>query len=252
VERVVFDQLNRLEADHWWFVARRNILSGVIGRVLPDKAGNVDRAILEAGCGTGGNLEMLSGFGTVRAFEPDADARDIARAKKIGEIEAGTLPGGIPFEGTDFDLITAFDVLEHVEPDRESLAALGNRLAPQGRIVLTVPALPWMWSEHDVRHHHYRRYTRQSLAETIRAAGLKLHKITYFNTVLFPVVAGVRATKNLLGLDSAHDDRLPAGPINTLLCTLFSAEKPLVANGSLPIGVSLLAVAGRTDSPNGR
>jgi SAM-dependent methyltransferase len=245
MERIVFDQLNRLEANHWWFVARRAILSGVIERVLPDKA---DRSILEAGCGTGGNLEMLSGFGTVRAFEPDDDACEIARSKGIGDVEAGTLPDGIPFEGFDFDLIAAFDVLEHVEPDRESLTALSRRLTPEGRIILTVPALPWLWSQHDVRHHHFRRYTRRSLSETIEAAGLTLHKITYFNMVLFPAIAGVRATKNLFGLDSVHDDSMPSGPVNTLLCTLFSAEKPLVMRGCLPIGVSLLAVAGRSDN----
>jgi len=242
MDRAVFDQLERLEAEHWWFVARRAILAGVIERVFD---GRRDLSILEAGCGTGGNLEMLARFGTVRAFEPDDDARAVAQARGIGTIDAGTLPGGLPFDGTGFDMIAAFDVLEHVDADTASLTALGGRLKPNGRIVLTVPAFPWMWSEHDVRHHHFRRYTRRTLSDTISAAGLTLHKITYFNTVLFPAIAGVRATKSLLRLKDARDDSMPPAPLNALLCTLFSAEKPLVASGSLPVGVSLLAVAGR-------
>ncbi|NNE21875.1 MAG: class I SAM-dependent methyltransferase [Rhizobiales bacterium] len=239
MDREVFDRLDQLEDRHWWFSARRTILERVI-RDNAVKGGHTK--ILEAGCGTGGNLEMLASLGDLVAFEPDDDARKLAAGKSDCEIRHGTLPDGNPYRNEKFDLIVAFDVIEHVEQDEESLAALRRSLAPGGKLIMTVPALPWMWSAHDERHHHFRRYTRDSLAETVNRAGYHAVELTYFNTLLFPLIAGVRMVKKLFGMSQAEDDAMPPAPVNAILRSVFAAERFLIGRIPLPIGVSLLAV----------
>lgn len=239
MDRAVYSRLDQLEHRHWWFVARRMILSRVIERCFD---GRRDLKILEAGCGTGGNLEMLSRFGAVSAFEPDADARAIAAGKCDCDIRHGTLPDGNPYDGRTFDLIVAFDVIEHVEHDGASLAALRRCLAPGGRLIMTVPALPWMWSAHDERHHHFRRYTLASLIGTLDSAGFRIAQATYFNTLLFPLIAGARSVKRLFGLADSEDDRMPPAWLNRLLCGIFAGERFAIGRIPFPIGVSLLAV----------
>ena len=242
MERNVYHRLDQLEGEHWWFCARRQILKSVISRYVPC---HTRLRLLEAGCGTGGNLQMLSEFGSLDAFELDDEARHIARAKMHVDVKTGILPDGIPFAPGTYDVVAAFDVIEHVEQDVESLARLAGQLSPDGRLLMTVPALPWLWSSHDVTHHHFRRYTRRQLENVLRRAGLEPVGISYFNTLLFPAIAAVRLLKMVLRLKDGHDDAMPSPFINFLLKKIFGLESHLVGRVSLPIGVSLLAVAKR-------
>jgi SAM-dependent methyltransferase len=242
MERNVYHRLDQLEGEHWWFCARRRILKSVIARFAPRSTG---LRLLEAGCGTGGNLRMLSEFGSLAAFELDDEARDIARHKMPIDVKSGMLPDGIPFAPRSFDIVAAFDVIEHVERDVESLAKLREQLAPGGRLVMTVPALPWLWSQHDVTHHHFRRYTRGQLDATLRRAGLEPLRISYFNTLLFPAIAAVRLCKKAFGMKEEGDDSMPSAFVNCVLKEIFGFESNLVGRVPLPFGVSLLAVAQR-------
>lgn len=234
-----------IEEDHWWFVARRHILQDAIRRIAPltDGAG-----VLEAGCGTGGNLAMLEDFGRVSAFEPDAGARELARRKSGVQVSEGRLPTDVPFEGESFDLVVALDVLEHIDDDLAGLRALRDRLRPGGWMVITVPAFSFLWSHHDVVHHHKRRYRKKELTRLARQTGLSLVTATYFNTLLFPVIAAVRFVKNLLRRESADDAILPLRLVNVILAAVFASERHLVGRVSLPLGVSILMVARRSDS----
>lgn len=238
MDRAVFDRMAAQEEVHWWFSGRRAVIRAAIERLvdLPD-----DARILEAGCGTGGNLDMLGDFGALRAFELDEQARATAERKSGLAVAEGALPGPIPFPAETFDLIGLFDVLEHVEDDKASLAALSGRLRPSGRIVMTVPAFPWLWSAHDERHHHFRRYTRRYLSAVAREAGLCVEHSFYFNTALFPVATALRAVKRVTG-STAADDALPPPAINAALRTVFAAERHLVGRLKLPVGLSLCAV----------
>jgi SAM-dependent methyltransferase len=242
MERSVYRRLDQLEGRHWWFCARRQILKAVIERFAPRREG---LRLLEAGCGTGGNLRMLSQFGQLDAFELDSEAREIARGKLPIDIKNGMLPDGIPFAPGRYDIVAAFDVIEHVEQDVESLRRLKEQLAPGGRLVMTVPALPWLWSRHDATHHHFRRYTRSGLEAALVLAGLKPVKISYFNTLLFPLIAAVRLVKKVLGHEGAGDDTMPSPAVNEILKRIFGLESRLVGRIPLPLGVSLLAVAER-------
>ncbi len=242
MDRDVYRRLDALEGQHWWFAARRSILRSAIARYRP-RAG--DLRLLEAGCGTGGNLALLSEFGAVDAFELDDEARGVAIGKGAILVKKGMLPDDVPFAPGGYDIVAAFDVIEHVEEDVASLKSLGERLAPGGRLLMTVPALPWLWSGHDEAHHHYRRYVRKEVEEVLRQAGLKPVAVTYYNTLLFPLVVGTRFFKKLLGSHATPDDTMPGPAVNAMLRSIFAAERHLIGRLRMPIGVSLLAVAER-------
>jgi SAM-dependent methyltransferase len=239
MERIVYDRMAELDERHWWYRARREILAELIRRriPLPD-----DPRILEIGCGTGHNLEMLRRFGRVDGIEIDPAARELASRRLGHAIGDAPLPGlaGIPDRA--YDLVAILDVLEHVEEDRAALESIARRLRPEGKILITVPAHPWMWSAHDVVNHHKRRYTRRSLRRVLGEAGLKVELLSWFNSLLFPLAAAARVGARLTGRESS-DDTLPPAPVNRLFEILFGLERYAVGRLPMPPGVSLAAVA---------
>lgn len=238
-------EMSETESRHWWFSGRRAILSSIMANLtLPQPC-----RILEVGCGTGGNLQMLSGFGEVSAFEMDANARAIASKKtnNLHDIRAGRCPDEIPFHDRRFDLICLFDVLEHIDQDTETLISIKPLLRKNGRILITVPAYQWLWSAHDEFLYHKRRYSAAQLRKKIVAAGLRPVKTSYFNTILFPLAVIVRLKDKLLGAPSVTGTRVPPTSINKFLRTLFGAERFLLERFNLPFGVSLLCVIEAAD-----
>ncbi len=238
MDRIIFDRMAALDQTHWWYVARRKILSDFIARVVqPPK----DARILEIGCGTGHNFPVLQAFGHVDALEVDAPARAIARARlgrDVGDAPLPDLPG-VP--EASYDMIALLDVLEHIEDDCAALASIRTRLKPGGRVLLTVPANKWMWSAHDTVHHHFRRYNPSSLTAVASASGLSVDRMTHFNTLLFPLAAAVRVVGKLTGREEA-DDAQPAAPLNALFTGVFGFERHLIGRAPMPFGVSLAAV----------
>lgn len=228
-----------LEERHWWFVARRRIISELLSTLaLPQNA-----RLLEAGCGTGGNLRMLSRFGEVWAMEMDAFAREKARERGIARsIEEAVLPERPAFKGESFDAIVLFDVLEHLKEDVKSLAVLREQLAENGKLVITVPAFPFLWSDHDVACHHQRRYTKAVLCQAVREAGYRVTYVSYFNCWLFPLIAFVRFFQRAMG-KSGSDLQMPSETVNRVLTKLFASERHFIGRGSFPVGVSLALTA---------
>lgn len=237
MDRIIFDRMAELDQTHWWYVARRRVLSDFVVRVIrPPK----DARILEIGCGTGHNFGMLGAFGTVDGLEIDDAARAIA-SKRLGRpVGTAPLPGLDGVADASYDLIALLDVLEHVEADEAALASIRKKLKPGGRILVTVPANRWMWSAHDTVHHHFRRYNGGTLRGVISRAGLKVDTMTHFNSVLFPLAATFRLVGKLTGREEA-DDAQPAAPLNSLFTGLFGLERHLVGRVPMPFGVSLLA-----------
>jgi len=238
MDRATYDRMAEIDQDHWWFVARRRIIAALIERHRP-KAGPM--RILEVGAGTGSNLDLLKRYGTVDAIEPDDGARAFAEQRSGLSIKGGYLPN-VPLDDGAYDLIVLLDVLEHIPGDVEALAYLKDKLAPGGRILVTVPGAPWMWSAHDVAHHHQRRYTAGQLRTVFGQAGLKGRYLTHFNSLLFPLIAAVRALGKLSGKEGG-DDAMPSKPINAALRALFGAERHWVATVPMPLGVSIAIVA---------
>ena len=241
MERVVFERMAEQDQRHWWFVARRRILAEVVRRVVqPPKRARV----LEVGCGTGHNLAMLGEFGKLDACELDAIARGMASDRLGRPVLEARLPDLSMFKAGSYDLIALLDVLEHVPDDLGSLKAIRRLLKPGGALVLTVPANKWMWSAHDVAHHHFRRYTKGELARLFRQAGYDIKLHSYFNTLLFPAVAAARLIGKLRGNETA-DDAMPGNRVNEILNKVFGSEAGLIGRLPMPFGVSLIAVLRR-------
>ncbi|MGF6812273.1 SAM-dependent methyltransferase [Paraburkholderia sp. Clong3] len=238
-------EMAKTEAGHWWFRARRDVLRTLLERLaLPRRA-----RVLEVGSGTGGNLDMLAGFGAVSGLEMDPTARALS-ARKTGnqfDIRAGHCPDDVPFHGERFDLICFFDCLEHIADDAGSLARMRDLLTPGGRIIVTVPAGQSLWSAHDVFLHHYRRYSRGSLMRCAVVAGYEVERISYFNTLLYPVAVAARWADRLLRRKHSSGDAIPPWLLNAALYRIFSAERHWLAHAPLPYGVSLFAILRKRD-----
>jgi len=233
-------EMARTEDRHWWFAGRRAILKSIIFSLgLSPNA-----HILEIGSGTGGNLEMLSGFGKVSGLEMDATARAIAAEKTGGrfDIRDGCCPSLIPFGDVKFDLICLFDVLEHIKEDEETLLALKGLLAKGGRVLLTVPAYDFLLGVHDAFLYHERRYSSAALRQKAVAAGFQVVKLSHFNAFLFPVACAMRLKDRLLKSPVSSGTRIPPPPSNSIFRSLFSSERFLLRKCNLPFGMSLLAV----------
>lgn len=244
MERIVFERMAELDQTHWWFLARRRILARLIDRFIRP-ARNL--RLLEIGCGTGHNLRMLSQFGTVDACELDQCARETARSRLGRVVKDARLPDLSNFKQESYDFVGLFDVLEHVPDDAASLRAIYGVLKPGGALLLTVPANPWMWSAHDVAHHHFRRYSKKQLANLLRTTGFEVQLLSYFNSLLYPLVAVARIVGKLVGRKAA-DDRLPSVPVNAMLNWVFGCEAGLIGRVAMPFGVSLVAILRRPDN----
>ena len=234
------------EDRHWWFVGRRAVIGALLRRVPLGSSA----CVLEAGCGTGGNLYMLSGAGQVSAFEPYGEAREIASSKYPGvAIADGALPFRIPFPPGSFDLVAALDVLEHVEDDESALRALVEMARPGGSVIVTVPAIRMLWGSHDRRLHHVRRYDRARLRRIVVASGAVIEHETYCNTILAPIAIALRLAERLTGREVGDQERIPPPWVNRVLAWTFSAERLVVGRVSIPFGLSLAMVLRRPLEP---
>jgi SAM-dependent methyltransferase len=242
MEREIYEEMRLLQREHWWFLGRRRVLAALIGELHLRPGAR----ILEAGAGSGGNVAMLQRFGEVSAFDMDAQAAGYCLQDTGVECLVGALPDGNPFQGNaSFDLVVALDVLEHIDRDVDSLRSLASCLAPGGRVLLTVPACQWLYSGHDVVHHHRRRYDRRGLAAVVSAADLRVRRISHYNSLLFPLVAGVRLGQRLLGRRARTDTRMGSSLANGLLATVFGSEAAWLRRAGFPVGASLFVLAER-------
>ncbi len=224
------------QGKHWWFRGRARIAQTVLLRDLDLNNGD----ILDVGAGFGGMVPLLKTLGTVEALEPYEDARKALE-------ETGAL---VRIEGIEsflagrkdcYDLITLFDVLEHIEDDRGTVAGIRRALKPGGRLVLTVPAMPVLWSAHDELHNHFRRYTRKGL-RSILGDCFEIERLGYYNSLLWPLAFLERKLTRLCAGEKSTDVERSSGVLNGLLYRIFIAEIPLLRMGiSFPFGVSLMA-----------
>jgi SAM-dependent methyltransferase len=231
-----------LEADHWWFVGRRELFARLIEELAVDR----QSAALDVGTGTGANLALLRRLGFRRAVGLDSSAEAIGfcRARGLGEVRQGDI-GALPFADASFDLVLATDVIEHVDDDVGALREIGRVLSPEGHVLLTVPALQALWGLQDELAQHKRRYRRSALLQRMRDAGLQPVRSFYFNSLLLgPIWLGrqlIRVLKPKLRSEAEINSPL----LNRLLLAVFRADLQLASRLPLPLGVSILVVARR-------
>ena len=188
---------------------------------------------------------MLGQFGRVDALELDEEARSVAETRLGRTVMSAPLPEIQGVRDDHYDFVGAFDVIEHIDDDRAALDSIAAKIKPGGKLVMTVPAHQWMWSAHDVVIHHKRRYSKRALRSLIESSPLRLERIGYFNSLLFPVAIAERMASKVRGNDEA-DLKLPPAPLNAALEQAFKAERHLIGRIPLPPGLSLFAVASAT------
>lgn len=229
MERTAFKLLHDLE-NTWWYEGRAGVVKQVLKRLtLPS-----DAKILDFGAGFGGMFNTLSQYGSVSAFEPEAEPKQLVSSRGYTTIY-DTADSAL---STRYDLIALFDVLEHIEDDRDFLVKAHRAMPKGGALILTVPALPFLWSTHDVTHHHYRRYTPETLRAALHAAGFEVQYLSFWNMLLLAPAALAR----VLGRTGETSFALPRG-LDRILYFIVRCETLLMRLVPLPIGISLVVVA---------
>jgi 2-polyprenyl-3-methyl-5-hydroxy-6-metoxy-1,4-benzoquinol methylase len=245
MDDVLYRDHAAMETDHWWFQGRRAVVTAVLDRHLG--AAHRPRSALDVGCGTGGMLPVLARFASeVVGLDMSAEAVGHAQATAPPRVtvRVGSIPEHVPSDGS-LDLVSAFDVVEHIDDDVAALVALRQALKPDmGMLIITVPAYQWLWSPHDDINRHKRRYTRRVLRERLVEAGFDVVHLSYFNSWLLPVVSAVRMVRKALPKagDGASDFVMPRPAVNGSLTRLFASERHVVSRVGLPAGVSLVAL----------
>jgi SAM-dependent methyltransferase len=235
----------RAEANHFWFKGLRRFVAPLVAEAV---AGIPSPRLLDCGCGTGANLQMLGRFGTAVGF--DLTAGGLVHGRKAGRSGlARASVTQVPFPDAAFDVVTSFDVLYCLEEEHEvkALAEMYRVLKPGGAAIVNVAAMSILRGTHSVLSHEVRRYDRPRLRSALERAGFRIVRLTYTNATLFPMVLAVRLLQRAAGpdtsRDAARDMSIPPAPFNALFDLLLRLEAALIGKVSMPFGSSLLCLA---------
>jgi len=248
MQQHTYSIMYEVEGKHWWFIGRRRIIASFVERICKElrAEGRSRPRILDIGCGTGGNLEMLAEFGEAEGVDVSIDALDFCRARGVNTVKQGAAES-LPYEDGSFDLVTGLDVVEHLDDDVAGLREMSRVLRPGGRALIFVPAFMFLWGVQDDVSNHRRRYTLSTLRKSIEQAGLRIERASYANLTFFaPILAG-RLLMRLTGLRPASENNINVSALNGVLGRLFSAESWWLRRMSFPFGVSAICVARRID-----
>ena len=237
--------MREVEDQHWWYVGRRRIIASWVEGVCRE-IGKRRPRILDVGCGTGANLQMLAEFGVAEGVDVSAEALDFCRARGLGRVRQGAAES-LPYEDAQFDLVTGLDVVEHLDDDVAGLSEMFRVLRPGGRALLFVPAFMFLWGVQDEVSHHRRRYTLAELKERLGTAGLTVERASYANITFFaPILLG-RFIMRVTGLRPASENNINIGALNGFLGRILGSERWWLRKMSFPFGVSAMCVARRPD-----
>jgi SAM-dependent methyltransferase len=237
--------LYEVEETHWWYVGRRRIIQYLVEKICTT-LNNPNPRILDVGCGTGANLKMLAAHGRAEGVDISSQAVDFCRERGLDSVRLGAAEQ-LPYENGSFDLVTALDVVEHLDDDVAGLREMRRVLRPDGRLLLFVPAFMFLWGVQDDVSNHRRRYTLPGLLKAVEAAGFSVEWSSYANiSFIFPVRA-VRSVMRWLGLRADTEYGINISPMNGPFSRLFAAERFVFKRGKLPFGVSAVCIARRVD-----
>lgn len=234
--------MDEVEGSHWWFVGRRAILESFLGTIVQDlKSNGQDLRILDVGCGTGANIEMLSKYGDAEGVDVSDDALEFCRKKGL-TVQKG-LAETLPYKDGAFDLTTALDVIEHLDDDMAGLKEMYRVTRSGGYSLFFVPAFMWLWGVQDDISNHRIRYTRRQIVDRIEKAGYTVTRATYANWTFFaPILAG-RTIMKLTGIKPESENNITISGLNGIFGKLFSSERLWLKNFNFPFGVSIVVVA---------
>jgi SAM-dependent methyltransferase len=234
--------MDEVEGSHWWFVGRRAILETFLREIVNHQAASASSLnILDVGCGTGANLEMLSQFGNAQGVDVSDDALEFCRQKGL-DAQKG-LAEKLPFTDETFDITTALDVVEHLDDDVAGLREMYRVTKNGGYSLVFVPAFMWLWGVQDDISNHRIRYTKKQIVERLEKAGYKVERATYANWTFFlPILAG-RTLMKITGIKPESENNVNVSALNGIFGKLFASERIWLKNLDFPFGVSIVAVA---------
>jgi len=284
MEQHTYAIMNRVEDTHWWFIGRRAILRSFMESLCDSSRFKVQGSkseessefrvqgsrseddsnltetdsepktlnseparilrILDIGCGTGANLEMLAEFGDAEGVDVSDEALEFCKSK--GLIVHKGLAEELPFENGEFDLVTALDVVEHLDDDIAGLKEMYRVVRDGGRALVFVPAFMWLWGVQDDISNHRIRYTRIQIVARLEEAGFKVERSTYANITFFaPILLG-RLIMKLTGLKPESENNINVSALNGVFGSLFSAERFWLKRANFPFGVSIVVTASKS------
>ena len=234
--------MDEVEGSHWWFVGRRAILEGFLEPICSRLATRDSRLkILDVGCGTGANIEMLSQYGEAEGVDVSDDALEFCRRKGL-KVQKG-LAEKLPYEDETFHLTTALDVIEHLDDDVAGLREMHRVTKSGGYSLIFVPAFMWLWGVQDDISNHRIRYTKRQIVDRLKQAGYTIDRATYANWTFFaPILAG-RTLMKITGLKPASENNINVSSLNGIFGRLFAAERLWLKRANFPLGVSIVVVA---------
>ena len=238
---ILFD----VEQSHWWYIGRRRIIEGFIADICRRVTDRRPR-ILDVGCGTGANLIMLSKHGDAEGVDVSEDALAFCRERGLDKVRLGA-GEELPYEDATFDLVTAFDVIEHMDDDLAGLREMRRVLRPGGRVLLFVPTFMFLWGVQDEVSNHRRRYRLPQLQRVLEQAGFEIERMTYANITFFLPILLVRKLMRLTGIKTASENNINVPALNGVFGRVLSAESWILRYLNLPFGVSGLCVAKKTE-----
>lgn len=243
MEENLYSLFNATTESHWWFVGRRKIVINLVRKII---AGSDRPGIIDIGCGTGGTLKELETLGFAVGVDISSRAVNYCRARGCRQV-CLVEEEALPFGAEKASLIISLDVLEHLVRDYLHLREYRRILREEGKLLLTVPALPWLWSGHDKANRHYRRYNRLHLKALLEREGWEIERLTYFCTFLFPLIMFLRLISKIVhrlikDYNSNWNFKIPGLGINRFCSRVFGWEIFWLSRWRFPIGSSLLAV----------
>lgn len=231
--------LAAIEDEHWWNKGRRKILCSFIKTIQNNRV----LKILDVGCGPGGTSVAFKTFGDVTGIDFSTAALKIAIKRGL-HVSKGSLLT-IPIKNESFDLISALDVIEHIEEEQEVLHEIKRMLAPDGHVLITVPAFQFLWSEHDIAVSHVRRYNAPQLKKSLHDAGFTIVRMSYFVSFVFPFVAIFRLLTKSGTKKSDPKPNMHKFPklFNVILEKVMDIENMILKKYNFPFGVSIICIA---------
>ena len=231
-----------LEDTYWWFVARRELVRELLLQYRP---AHDEIAVLDVGCGTGATLKAIDDLGMALGIDRSPEALQFCQTRGLSRLAQATAEA-LPVGSGSVDVVLALDLLEHIQDDAAAARELARVLRPGGVLLATVPAGPELWSEHDEALAHLRRYRAARLRRLLVDAGFDIQKLSPVITTLLLPIAALRLAQRILPRKKGASETafiIPPRPINWLLTEILRLERLWLRRFSLPVGVSLVAVA---------
>jgi SAM-dependent methyltransferase len=234
--------MDEVEGSHWWFVGRRAILESFLRPIIQNLKSKIDNPkILDVGCGTGANIEMLSQYGEAEGVDVSDDALEFCRQKGLS-VQKG-LAEKLPYADETFELTTALDVVEHLDNDIAGLKEMYRVTKRGGFSLIFVPAFMWLWGVQDDISNHRIRYRKSQIVERLKRAGYEIERATYANWTFFaPILVG-RTIMKFTGIKPESENNINVSALNGIFGKLFGAERFWLRNFNFPFGVSIVVVA---------